>query len=127
MTRPRLFTISALLLAYLAAGGLAVAVWASRIDVRASTQLAFVLVGIGYGVSAGASSVGLWRMRPWLGTALRAWAIAVAFVVLLPLLVVKAELSVGLQLIVSALMGAGIWWLAGYLQSRYAAIATGAA
>jgi hypothetical protein len=47
--------------------------------------------------------------------------------VLLPVFVVKAEANLGLQVAVGALFGAGVWWFAGYLQSRYAAIARGAA
>jgi hypothetical protein len=71
--RPAPLTVIALLLAWLSLGGFTIAIWASTIDVRFGAQVALVVVGLWYGVSALGAALGLWRMRSWALPLVASW------------------------------------------------------
>ena len=90
MTRPRGITVFSILLGWLAIAGIGNAVvwnvgavqelWS---QMPSSRQLAppggalFTLLLLAYAVSAAASSIALWKMRPWAARAYGAWCLVV--------------------------------------------------
>jgi hypothetical protein len=111
--RSRSLTVIALLLAWLSLGGFGIATWASVIDTRREAQVALVIVGLWYGLSALGAAAGIWRMRPWALQALTSWGGATLAAGWLPqfLMMNQPPLSTGIGATVLCLLIVVPVWL----------------
>jgi hypothetical protein len=118
--RPKTITILATLLFAATIGGL-VLVGLSPVFSQASgiAWPAFAVMGLGYGLSAAACAVGLWRLARWSIWAFGAWGV---FVTLLSFLMAVASgattWKAGIVGILAALTVSGLGWYVARILSR---------
>ena len=88
--RPRALTLGAIVLGWAGLTGLALAV--AVLTIPELGHAAWLLAGVGlwFGLSAVASAVGLWRMRPWARRTLEAWRIGAFLAAVTPTLLFAA-------------------------------------
>jgi len=63
--------------------------------IEAASSPLFSLLAFAYGATALASCIGIWRMRPWMGKAFLAWAVAVTALGMWMVWAIPRELLLG--------------------------------
>lgn len=90
MRRPLTLTLAALVLGWTGAGGFLLGYAAAQVPAWGAGRYLVALVGVGFGLTAWASAVGLWQRRAWTPYALEGWRIAFFLAAITPTLLFRA-------------------------------------